>query len=67
MGRDEVVAALSAEFEDHLKTPEIEACVNRIEAAIKSRHPEIKILFVKPQTPEVWRDRRAALRADGHD
>ena len=39
MGPEQVVAALSAEFEDRLTTPEIEACVNRVEAAIKARHP----------------------------
>jgi cation diffusion facilitator family transporter len=66
LGPDQVVAALSAEFEDHLKTPEIEACVNRVEAAIKQAHPEITILFVKPQTPETWKARREAHREDGH-
>lgn len=57
LGPDEVVAALSAEFEDALTAPQIEACVNRIESAIKQAHPEITTLFVKPQTAEVWRDR----------
>ncbi|HET6545123.1 MAG TPA: cation diffusion facilitator family transporter [Rhodanobacteraceae bacterium] len=57
MGPNQVVAALSAEFEDKLATPEIEACVNRVEAAIKAAHPEIIALFVKPQTPETWRSR----------
>jgi cation diffusion facilitator family transporter len=64
MGPDQIVAALSAEFEDCLKTPEIEACVNRVEAAIKAAHPEITILFVKPQTPETWKARRDALMGD---
>jgi len=35
MGPDQVVAALSAEFRDGLDSNRIEACVNRIEAAIK--------------------------------
>jgi len=64
LGPQQVVAALSAEFEDRLTTPEIEACVNRIEAAIKTAHPEITILFVKPQTPETWKARRKALGGD---
>ncbi len=64
MGPEQVVAALSAEFEDRLTTPEIEACVNRVEAAIKARHPEITTLFVKPQTPETWKARRDALQND---
>ncbi len=61
MSPNQVVAALSAEFEDHLMTPEIEACVNRVEAAIKAAHPEISTLFVKPQTPETWKARREAI------
>ena len=64
MGPNQVVAALSAEFEDSLTTPEIEACVNRIEAAIKAAHPEITTLFVKPQTPETWQVRRDAIGTD---
>ena len=64
MGPDQVVAALSAEFEDRLTTPEIEACVNRIEAAIKAAHPEITTLFVKPQTPETWQAKRDAIGTD---
>ena len=57
MGPDEVVAALSAEFRDALDTTQIEACINRIEAAIKATHPTVSILFVKPQTREVWAQR----------
>jgi len=45
---------LSAEFEDALTTGEIERCVNRIEDAIKSKHPDVAVLFVKPQTRETW-------------
>ncbi|PPU66095.1 cation transporter [Xanthomonas codiaei] len=61
MGPNQVVAALSAEFEDTRSTPEIEACVARIEAAAKRQHPEITALFVKPQTPETWRARRTQI------
>ncbi|MCE7032962.1 cation diffusion facilitator family transporter [Lysobacter sp. GX 14042] len=57
VGPETIVAALSAEFEDALDTPRIEACVNRIEAAVRERHPEIVALFVKPQTPGTWRRR----------
>ncbi|MEO6138115.1 MAG: cation diffusion facilitator family transporter [Luteimonas sp.] len=57
MGPDQVVAALSAEFLDALTTPQIEACVNRIEDAVKLDHPSVSVLFVKPQTQEVWRER----------
>ena len=54
---------MSAEFEDRLKTPEIESCVERIEAAIRTEHPEIVALFVKPQTRTVWQARRDRLQA----
>lgn len=67
MGPNQVVAALSAEFEDDRTTPQIEACVGRIEAAARQHHPELTALFIKPQTPEVWRARRRAMEqaADG--
>jgi cation diffusion facilitator family transporter len=61
MGPDQVVAALSAEFEDALTTPQVEACVTRIEHALKAEQPSIAALFVKPQTRETWRHRRANL------
>jgi cation diffusion facilitator family transporter len=61
MGPNQVVAALSAEFDDDLTTPQIEACINRIERQAKTSHPEIISLFVKPQTASVWRARRAAI------
>jgi len=57
MGPNDIVAALSAEFEDELSTSEIEACVNRIEDAIKTAHPDIALLFVKPQTARTWQRR----------
>jgi cation diffusion facilitator family transporter len=61
MGPNQVVAALSAEFEDSRTTPQIEACIGRIEAAARQTHPELVALFVKPQTPEVWQARRDAM------
>jgi len=64
MGPNQVVAALSAEFEDALTTPQIEACIDRIERQAKASHPEIISLFVKPQTASVWRARRAAIGRD---
>ncbi|HEX2596295.1 MAG TPA: cation diffusion facilitator family transporter [Luteimonas sp.] len=61
MGPDQVVAALSAEFRDGLDSNRIEACVNRIEAAIKQSHPVVSVLFVKPQTRAVWGGRTSGL------
>jgi divalent metal cation (Fe/Co/Zn/Cd) transporter len=57
----QVVAALSAEFADELTTPEIEACITRIETKVKAAHPEITTLFVKPQSAGTYRRRRAAM------
>jgi cation diffusion facilitator family transporter len=61
LGPDQVVAVLSAEFEDALDTTRIEACVSRVEHAAKAAHPELSALFVKPQTPATWRQRMAGL------
>jgi cation diffusion facilitator family transporter len=61
MGPHQVVAALSAEFEDRLSTPQIERCISRIEQAVHARHAEVTSLFIKPQTRETWRVRRQAI------
>ncbi|WP_136616049.1 MULTISPECIES: cation diffusion facilitator family transporter [Mesorhizobium] len=63
MGPQEIVAGLSIEFEDHLAAPEIEACVERIEARLKKEMPEITLLFVKPQTTGTWERRRKVVEA----
>ena len=61
LGPDQIVAALSLDFEDALTTPQIEACVDRVERAITQAHPSVSVLFVKPQTQETWRKRMAGL------
>jgi len=61
MGPSQVVAALSAEFEDALTTTQIESCIHRIESGAKAAHTELLTLFVKPQTAETWQARRAAI------
>ncbi|TIR95718.1 MAG: cation transporter, partial [Mesorhizobium sp.] len=61
IGPEEIVAGLSIEFEDHLTAPEIEACVERLEARLKSDMPEITRLFVKPQATGTWERRRKAI------
>jgi len=63
LGPDHVIAALSAEFDDELKTPQIEACVEELEAKFKQAHPEIVSVFVKPQKHAVWLARREKLEA----
>jgi len=55
MGPNQVIAALSAEFQDRLSTDQIEACVTRIEAGVKREQADVKTLFVKPQSGADWR------------
>lgn len=61
MGPDQVVAALSAEFEDDLCTGDIEACVRRVEDRVKKAQPQVAVLFVKPQTQRTWAQRAAHI------
>ena len=65
IGPNVVIATLSAEFEDHLQTPQIEACIERIEAAVRRRYPEVLSIFIKPQTEATWRARVAAIKRLG--
>jgi len=61
LGPTQIVAALSVEFEDDMRAPDIEDCVMRLETAVKTAVPEVVGLFVKPQTPATWHKRRALL------
>ena len=61
LGPDQIVAALSLEFRDEMTVPEVEACITRIEAALHAERKDIPGVFVKPQTPQVWQERRAML------
>jgi cation diffusion facilitator family transporter len=53
---DQVLVALSLEFADDLRTPQIEKAVTEIEARVKAAHPEVVTLFVKPQTEGAYRE-----------
>ena len=48
----EILVALSLEFADELRTPEIEAKVVELERCVRLSHPEVVAVFVKPQSPE---------------
>ena len=50
----EIVAAISAAFANELTTLDIEACVARLEAKIRKQHPQVNLLFVKPQTSRAF-------------
>ena len=45
-----VIATLSLDFFDYLRAPEIERAVVELENRIRSAHPEVSALFVKPQS-----------------
>jgi cation diffusion facilitator family transporter len=59
---EQIVVALSLEFADELRTPQIEAAVVELERRIRERHPQVVAMFVKPQTPGSFQ-RDAALNA----
>jgi cation diffusion facilitator family transporter len=56
----EIVAALSLEFADKLRTTEIEETVLALEHAIHHEHADIIAVFVKPQTARIFKSRRQA-------
>jgi cation diffusion facilitator family transporter len=65
---DQVMAAMSFEFDDALTAPQIERMVADIERRIHEAHPEVTSLFVKPQDPgqyaQAVRDRFGENTAD---
>jgi cation diffusion facilitator family transporter len=52
----EILVALSLEFADELRTPEIEAKVIELERRVRLTHPEVVAVFVKPQSPEGFKE-----------
>lgn len=56
-----VIATLSLDFFDTMRAPEIERAVVELESRIRSAHPEVSALFVKPQSVLT----AAASRRDG--
>jgi cation diffusion facilitator family transporter len=54
LGPHHVVATLSLEFADRLRTPEIETIVKRLEQRIRTRHSVVIAVFVKPQTAKTF-------------
>jgi divalent metal cation (Fe/Co/Zn/Cd) transporter len=47
---NQILAAVSLEFDDDLTTPEIESKVAELENNIRQKHPSVVALFVKPQS-----------------
>ncbi|WP_202947760.1 cation diffusion facilitator family transporter [Advenella kashmirensis] len=48
----EITVAMSLEFADALRVPELEAIVIALENKIRKGHPEVATLFIKPQAHE---------------
>jgi cation diffusion facilitator family transporter len=64
-----VIATLSLDFFDYLRAPDIERAVVELEARIRSAHPEVSALFVKPQSVLVAAERSnsdAGMTPDGY-
>ena len=59
----QVVCALSLEFDDALKVPDIEQAVEDLEERIRGSHPEVTLVFVKPQRAATY---RAAVQRRNH-
>jgi cation diffusion facilitator family transporter len=55
---DQILVALSLEFSDDVRVPELEERVIEIERSIRAQHSEVIALFVKPQTPKTFCDAR---------
>lgn len=56
---NQVLAALSLEFADDLRAPDIEQAVIRIERHARASDPKVLVVFVKPQTGKTFREIRA--------
>jgi cation diffusion facilitator family transporter len=61
-GPQEVLLNLDIKFRNGLSAEEIEAAIDRIEAEIRKRHPEIKRIFIEAES--ITATRRDAAKAD---
>jgi cation diffusion facilitator family transporter len=59
---DQVVVALSVQFEDRLTTPEIERIVVEMEEKIRQARPQVLVLYVKPQSPDAFANAQKRIR-----
>jgi cation diffusion facilitator family transporter len=62
---DQIVAALSLDFEDHLTAAQIEDAVIDIERKVRESHPQVIALFIKPQTDKAYRQAARGYFAEG--
>jgi len=54
---DQVVAALSVQFQPGLRTAPIEAAVVALDARVRKAHPQVVSLFVRPEFVESFNAR----------
>jgi cation diffusion facilitator family transporter len=59
LGPDQIIIMLSLEFADRLSAPDIERIVVDLENRIRESHPDVVAVFVKPQTPAMFRKLQA--------
>jgi cation diffusion facilitator family transporter len=59
---DQIVAALSLDFEDTLTAREVEEAVAEIERKVRAQHPQVVTLFVKPQAHRDYRETALTVR-----
>ena len=52
-----MIATLSLDFFDYLRAPDIERAVVELETKIRSAHPDVSAVFVKPQSVLVAQQR----------
>jgi cation diffusion facilitator family transporter len=63
LGPDQIVAAIGVDFVDTLSAAEVEAIVAAIEERVRSVHPEVVLLLIKPQSAAAFaRAQRVAGR-----
>jgi cation diffusion facilitator family transporter len=54
----QILAAMSLEFDDNMRTGEIEAQVIAVEQKVRAAYPQVVALFIKPQTDSTFRASR---------
>lgn len=59
-GPDQVLLALDVQFRDELTSDEVEQAVDRLEEAIRTRHPEIRHIFLEADSISAGAERRKA-------
>ena len=49
-GPNDVLLALEVRFKRHLRTVQIADAINRLEEQIRSKHPEVKHIFIEAKS-----------------